>query len=57
MITTHLNRGSNAQVVVEVDGPSHFAANTRRPLGHTALRNGLLATLPPAGVAVALVPH
>lgn len=46
------------QVVIEVDGPSHFAANSRRPLGHTVLRNALLLTAcAGAAHAVVLMPH
>jgi hypothetical protein len=34
-----------ARLALEADGPSHFAANTLRPLGATALKRRLLARL------------
>lgn len=34
-----LNRiTASAQVVIEVDGPTHFSVNSRRPLGRTVAR-------------------
>ncbi|KAK9822663.1 hypothetical protein WJX81_005748 [Elliptochloris bilobata] len=35
----------SAHVAIEVDGPSHFAENTRQPLGQTALKRRLLVAL------------
>ena len=42
------------RVVVEVDGPSHFAFNTNRPNGSTLLRNFLIERM---GCEVLTVPH
>ena len=37
-MTPMTNRYPPAQVVIEVDGPSHFSVNSRRPLGRTVAR-------------------
>jgi hypothetical protein len=33
------------RIALEFDGPSHFIADTREPLGHTRLRNRLLSAM------------
>ena len=39
-------RERDERVALEVDGPTHFARNTRRALGHTVLRDRLLRRRP-----------
>ena len=33
------------RIAIEFDGPSHFARNTKEPLGHTRLRDRLLSAM------------
>jgi hypothetical protein len=48
--------GGGGGVCIEVDGPSHFTVGERRlPLGHTRLRNQLLAAR--YGLTVLSVPY
>ena len=37
-LATSVDSEDVAQVVIEVDGPSHFSVNSRRPLGRTVAR-------------------